>query len=214
VARSLVASDNFNRADGAVGANWTQLYGFWGNMLVDTNQYRGAAGSDANMSAAAWAGSGSFANDQYSSAILTDDGGGFGNAGGVIARASTDTDANRDYYFFRWSPNTGTTELGKIVNGTETILVTSTTPTWAEGDRIEIECEGTTIRGMKNGVTVSAGATFSTTDSSLASGKPGICGAQSANTPKFDDWEGGDITGAGGGSIAAISDYYRRMRTQ
>lgn len=192
--RTPVATDDFNRA--SLDSDWAQLYSFWGSVVIDTNQVRGTSSDVTQMAAVRWVGAGSFTDDQYAVLELTDisfAGGGIG----VIARASGDTDANRDFYFFRYNVVAGVTELGKIVDGTETVLDTPSV-TWSTNDTIEIECEGTTIRGLKNGSVVST-----ETDSALTTGAPGICAFQGANLPLGDNWIGGNFT-AGGASVELV----------
>jgi hypothetical protein len=154
------------------------------------------------MAADRWTGD-SFENDQYSSLKLVDIS--FGGALGVIVRGSADTNANRDYYYFIFQYS-GTSRLGKCVNGTDTELH-SAAVSWSVGDYIELECEGTEIRACKNGSPL--GGSFTVTDTSLSSGAPGICGWQVANDPTGDDWEGGNL----GGSIvpSAMANYRMRV---
>jgi hypothetical protein len=197
MARTLIASDDFNRA--SIGANWTQLTaGVNGSMAINasTEVYAPNTGANGFRSSARWAGAGTFSNDQYSSLEITL----LQNFAtdysiGVIARASADVDANRDYYEAvvladSAGPNY-TTVLAKVVNGTFTSLH-SAANAWTVGDRIEIECEGTTIRLCKNGSPL--GGSFTVTDSAIASGKPGIMGAGGATVARGDNWQGGDLT--------------------
>jgi len=192
MARTAIATDNFNRADApGLGPNWGNVGQFAtssGVMRINAsiNIYGGGGGP----SAARWVGAGAFTADQYSSLVLTGTGTDFSYVG-VIARASADQDAARDYYLYRMRGIFGTTDLVKCVNGVETTLsATPATLTWVDGDRIEIECEGTTIRGLQNGV-----VRHTATDSSLTTGAPGVFGAHVSVVPPFgDDWEGGNIT--------------------
>lgn len=202
MSRSLIASDAF-----ASMANFTQVNPNWGNVTAASGTITGSfSGSDAagEVQAAVWSGSGSFSNDQYSSLVivslsfLT-----LSNGVGVIVRSTTDTNGSRDYYqVFLASDSSGptyTTIFSKVVNGTRTQLH-SAAAAWANGDRIELEAEGTTIRVCKNGTAL--GGSFTQTDSSLATGKPGVCA--SGNVVTADDWEGGDIVAAGGAAASTL----------
>lgn len=140
--------------------------------------------------AARWVGAGVFANNQYSSLTLLDVHFGATARIGVLARASGDTDGARDYYFYRHEDSGDLAVLGKVVNGTETIL-DSRASAFAVNDRIELEVEGTTLRGMKNGTTL-----VTVIDSALATGNPGVMNEQTGQL-FGDDWEGGDLTAAG-----------------
>jgi hypothetical protein len=196
--RTLIQSDDFNRA--SLGSNWAQLQLSFGSMATfsSTHVCGTSAQADANRQVARWVGTGTFTNDQYSSIVVSNitttlnDNYGIG----VICRASADTDANRDYYEFVMlnteSPGSGqqTFELNKWVNGTQTTLNTGLV-TIANGNRIELEVQGTTIRACINGTAL--GGSWTQTDSSIASGQPGICGAGGDNI-RGDDWQGGSLT--------------------
>ena len=204
MARTAVATDNFNRADGpGLGANWTNVGPFAsssGVMRINSsiNIYGGGGGD----CAARWTGAGTFTADQYSSLVVTGVGTDFSYVG-VIARASSDADGNRDYYKYQMRGIFGTTSLVKVVNGVETTLsATPATLTWNDGDRIEIECEGTSIRGLKNGV-----VQHSATDSALTTGVPGVTANHVSIVPPFgDDWEGGNITAGSNAFPGVITD--------
>ena len=195
MARSAVATENFS---GTLG-NFTQVNPTWADLAITSGVVHGdATGADSGgeVGAAVYSGAGTFSNDQYSSLVI----GGLSWQSlafniGVIVRASTDTNANRDYYQVvvasdQAGPNY-TTILSKVVNGTRTQLH-SASAAWANGDRIELEAEGTTIRVMKNGTAL--GGSFTQTDSALSTGKPGIAGSGDSTHISGDDWEGGDLT--------------------
>jgi hypothetical protein len=203
MARTSVATDNFNRADGyGLGANWTgRNVSASGTLSIASNKANGsAARTYDNTSADSWSGAGSFTDDQYASVVISGLAVQTTSYGiGVIARASG-TDGSRSFYgaYVASDAASGgnqTTYLFKIVSGTATSLY-STTHSWSNGDRVEIECEGTTIRLCKNGTPL--GGSWTVTDSSITTGAPGIAGGGSA-VAQGDDWEGGNI-GAGGGS--------------
>jgi hypothetical protein len=190
--RTSVATDNFNRA--SLGANWQQVNSsLGGNLSINgsvtfESTHTTPGGSSA---AAVWVGAGSFTADQYSSAVFVDTSFGGENYGiGVLCRASTDTDAARDYYQFEaLSNNTG--RFGKVVNGTYTEF-NAASVTWANGDRVEIECQGTTIRAMRNGTAL--GGAWTVTDSDLSTGAPGIAATGASGVAEGDDWIGGNLS--------------------
>lgn len=186
--RSLVMSDAFNRA--SLGSDWQNLAALSGGNIITasslyftctTSSYHGDA------AAARWVGAGSVGNDQYAEATYVTFGGiGAANYGvGVICRASTDTDSARDYYYFVVQDN-GVGVLAKIVNGTVTIL-NEAGVSWASGDRVALECVGTTIRACKG--TSPLGGAWTQTDSSLTSGGVGVMSMGAING---DDFGGGD----------------------
>jgi hypothetical protein len=115
---------------------------------------------------------------------------------GVAVRCSADTDGARDYYALIVSSDAAgpnyTTRLIKIVNGSATTLH-SASVAWASGDTVELEVEGTTLTGMKNGSAL--GGSFTQTDTSLTTGKPGILGATDTDTSATGkNWVGGNLT--------------------
>lgn len=196
MARTPIATENWNRADGDPGADWAQLNLDWGSVTIVSNQFIASAGTQpiGNAPAARWVGAGSFTADQYAKAVFVGPlaFGGTSDLVGVIARASGDTNTARDYYCaFMINNNSGTNprplELGKIVDGTYTQLAT-TSVAWAANDTVEIECEGTTIRSLRNGAVVD-----SVVDTSLTTGVPGVVACIAG-----DDWEGGNLVAAGG----------------
>lgn len=217
MARSLIASDNFNRA--ALGSNWVALNAVNGGSLSitgSTHLIGGSAGEpSANFGAASrFVGttspatgqvinnSGTFSNDQYAKVQLIDVNTGFGTDyfGGVLVRASGDTpESARDYYAAVVFADVTDfeTRLFKVVNGTYTQLATTTGTVWADNDTISCEVEGTALRVYKNDVQIAA---LNATDSSLTTGKPGLIGADlQASVILLDNWEGGDVTSGGGG---------------
>lgn len=207
MARSLIASDAITgTANTALGSNWSQIGQFATSSanVVYAASNRCYGHTDSSECAARWNGSGTFANDQYSTLEIYGTGTeSWSSYMGVIARASADQDGSRDYYyariFDRQDAGNNRVELSKVVNGTTTILDnTPSSVAWSAGNRIEIECEGTTIRALKNGTSY-----HSATDSALSSGKPGIY-ALTRDALTGDNWEGGDITGGGGAATRGL----------
>lgn len=189
MARSVIATDNFNRAGPGLGADWAQLNAGDGSVIIV-----GSTHIEQNFDGVArWVGAGTFTDDQYSSLKLTTvPDGGQGGLFGVVARASADTGAARDFYLVEVSDDDVLT-IKKVINGTQTTLESLAAQEFAAGTRIEIEVEGTTIRALKDG-TVLLTATGQT---ELTTGKPGVR-AMTDTSPNWegDDWEGGNLTAA------------------
>jgi hypothetical protein len=191
--RAVVATDNFNRA--SLDANWSnQNTALAGNVLVDssiraTGQFSTQVTDQ--LPTARWVGAGSFTADQYATARLVNVAAVLGVAirAGVTVRSSGTAGA-RSYYeaVVRQDTAPTTTELAKWVAGTRTVLHSASVP-WANGDLLELEAEGTTLRVYRNGVALGGG--FTATDTSLATGTPGVAVTQGAFV---DDWEGGNVT--------------------
>ena len=83
--------------------------------------------------------------------------------------------------------------LYKIVAGSETYLG-STGAAFSNGDTIRLECEGTTIRPLRNGALLNPPG--AQTDSALAAGAAGLAGYDNGQTyALLDNWEGGNLGG-------------------
>jgi hypothetical protein len=185
--RTLIASDDFNRANGAIGSNWAQLNAGWGSISINGNAASGAQQDD-NTAVARWVGAGTFTDDQYAKGTVS----GLGTFGasyfkGVICRASADTDAARDFYCHAIIDDiTKQSVLFRVVNGTRTVIVSGNVP-WVNGDTIELEAQGTTLRCYRNGAQVLT----SQTDANLTSGAPGL---YLSGSETMDAWEGGNLS--------------------
>lgn len=186
MARSLIASDNFNRA--SLGADWAQLRPNDGSIIIDSSIRLGAS----SVGAGRWVGAGAFTDDQYASLKLVSIGFGGSARIGVLVRASGDIDAARDYYFYLLNDGTNVAHLGKVVNGTETSLASGASA-FVTNDLIEVEIEGTALRGLRNGV-----VERSVTVSDLATGKPGVMNEETDQV-FGDDWIAGNLVAAPSG---------------
>lgn len=185
------ATDDFNRANGNLGANWGDIDTGGGNGApqISSNAATGQSGWSVGASAARYTAT-TIGADQYSQFVI---GGlafnGSDTGSGALVRSSADQDGAKDYYAVRVLDDGTTTRtilIGKYVNGTWTQL-TTTTQTIANGDTIRIEVQSTTLRAKINGTTIAA---LTTTDSAHASGQPGIVGTTSTT---MDTWEAGDL---------------------
>jgi hypothetical protein len=204
--RTLVASDNFNRAGPGLGANWTQINNWAGgdctiaSSTVLQGAGGGASGSVISTGTIMWSGAGTFPDDQYSKATISAfDFQSTAYSACAMVRCSGDVNVNggqMDYYaavvfLDAASGGTHTTALVKVVNGTQTTLGATVGIVYSNADTVECEAEGTTIRFFKNGV-----EQYTRTDSSLTSGKPGVLLAGAGITTRLDDWEGGSLVAA------------------
>lgn len=170
---ALPATDNFNRANGPIGSNWTAVTGAW---LVDINEAR--PDTAANFSAVYW-NADTFGNDQYAQVVIKNIG---TPAGGPAVRIATGG-AQSWYVCYVNSPNL---TLDKLVGGAYTSLATAALP--SVGDTLRTEVSGTTVRCLVNGTQVA-----SVTDTSLASGAAGLSGYNAGNT-SVDDFEAGNLS--------------------
>lgn len=193
-----IIADTFIRANAVtLGANWTNVAR---SMDIVSNQCKAdQASSGENLSyysGAGWTGG----NDQYSEALLN-----FIESGKDVAtacRISGTTEGNANAYLFVINDADAaitlpsalfSVALYKQVAGSFTPLGASVTGvTIAVNDVIRIEAEGTTIRGLINGVQI-----VSRTDSALASGGPGLYVGSGFNSiwgNGTTGWAAGDFT--------------------
>jgi hypothetical protein len=191
---TALATDNFNRANGGLGANWTDLSSVSETFQVTSNKAvpTSLTGTDsgARYSGRTWTA------DQYSRAALscTDTEAADGQAGpGVAVRCSGTSGASRIWYRVCVQHSaTLNVSLSKHIGGTYTPLVTWT-QAWTNGDVWELKVEGTTLTVTH---VTSATVVGTYTDSSISTGQPGIQFSTDTNVTaaSVDDWEGGDTT--------------------
>lgn len=176
---SLPATDNFNRgAQADLGANWTFAYNSAHTQAL--NNAVGDNGGDYNI---AYWGADSFGNDQYSQFLYKT-----GAFNGVACRVSGSGGTRTGYYVLTGISGS---RLAKVVNGTITDLIASgSLANPNDGDTVKITAVGTTVEVFYAGVSQG-----SVTDSSIASGSAGLIFF--GNTATADDWEGGNVAGAG-----------------
>ena len=179
----IAASDDFNRADGRLGANWTKPLASQNNLVIVNNQV-GVDVEDSH-NYAFWSAD-SFSQDQYSQVRI----GNVGPWNGVIARAQPFID--RFYMAFVFGPNDYRIYLRK--DGLYYSLTTGSTETWVTGDIIGLEAAGLNpvqLTLLRNGNPV---LTYTDTTENLVGGSPGIgIYSPSGDHLAIDDWEGGDL---------------------
>ena len=181
---SVVASDNFNRANAdPIGGSWVTGSGEGAFKIVSnaaTNSGAGDCSAYYNTT---------FPNDQYSQAKFSgsttsaDSGAGQG----LVTRQSASARTHYRVVFNNRGPDEA--ELAKFVAGTYTQLW-SRTITYSTGTVGRIESQGTTQRVFYNGAQVGADAT----DSAISSGFAGVAYSSTDSGTTIDDWEGGDFT--------------------
>lgn len=163
---ATVFSDDFNRADGSLGANWTVDEGA---MTITSNEVVGGTG--VNFARATGA---SPSSADYK--VETERRSTSGNLN-VFARS---TDLN-NLYLYQQQFNS-ILNLYKRVSGTWTQLGSNVTgSTRSIGDTVKIEVSGTTIKGFLNGV-----EQHSQTDSSITA--TGTGGVRNTGSNSFDNF--------------------------
>ena len=165
------ASDNFNRADGGLGANWTAFTG--GGLSIASQQVTGTAGADTGD---LWSAQ-SFGSDQFSQITVTStplSGGGW-IAAGVRAQSG-----GQNGYFGLYFWDYGSPEL---------MIFKRSGGAWAQlggvyssgvlpaGTQVQLVAAGSSVSLLENGV-----QRLSVTDSSFTGGAPGIMANSSSST--------------------------------
>ena len=187
------ASDNFNRANGGLGANWTATSD--GGMAIASQQL---AGTTSALTGDIWSAN-TFTSDQYSQIQVTSTqlSGGQWIGAGVRLQSGGVNGYVGIYYWNSGSPElelfkrTGTngwTQLGSAVSS----------GALAAGTQLEVAAVGSTISFLQNGV-----SRISVTDSSYTGGAPGmlIFGGGTA-----DNWSGGNAASyTVGGTVSGLS---------
>ena len=157
-------SDNFNRADGALGANWTTPSGMSGLQIV-SNQINGLGSPSVRVSVVA-TGAATFADDQEAT-VTVPTRGNFDYIGPVVR---CDIAGATGYAIRSDGQNNNVCRVVRFSGTTLTVLSGSTVNIqYVAGDSLTLRAEGSTITALKNGVTVQ-----SFTDTNHASGQPGV----------------------------------------
>ena len=190
------ASDDFNRADGGLGSNWTAISD--GSMSIASQQVIGTAGvvtGDIRTGE-------SYTSDQYSQVEVTSGGQSVGGWVGATVRVQNGGKNGYAglYYWNFGSPELmlfkrtggGWTQLGTAYNAGEL----------AAGTQRQLVAVGSTISFLQNGVT-----RVSVTDTSLSGGAPGIMA--DGNT-SADNWSGGSARPEAG--RATVGGLFRGCR--
>ncbi len=188
VTAAIPSSDNFNRAnENPIGGNWTNESS--DTMQIASNVVWPAAG--ANLAMAYW-NADSYNANQFSQATIGGAALGSNYAGVAVRMAAGALTA------YIYGDVVGTYKIQKIVAGTTTDIQTcSGTPT--ASDVLKLSVSGTSLTGTVNG-----GSTCNGTDSSIASGQPGIWGYSSLGNSTVDDWSADNVSGGGGGCTGGL----------
>lgn len=193
--------DDFNRANGGLGPNWT-ADPLWGNgASIVGNQ---VASPLSNGGALFW-NPRAFAPDQFSQIRIT---GAIGDWVGVSVRGQ----ASPAQGYWLAIKEDGA-HLYSFVNGVFHELVHDGTG-WATGDTLRLEVRTVATNTARLTVYRNGSALFAHDDAShfIASGQPGI-GLFATTAISLDDWRGGEATGAPAmatpGGVSAEDDFNR-----
>lgn len=185
MAYTPVATDNFNRADGALGANWTTAYN--GGYIILSNEARSNGSS--NDACSAYTGA-TFNDNQYAEATVSSVNASHYYALGVATRCNQ-SGVWRNYLYIGLYDN-NERYLARCSNGSPTALQHYTGSGIALNDLMHLDSEGTLHSPFLNG---SADTSLGTsTDATYSSGVPGLHCYNGSTTSRMDNWVGGNIT--------------------
>lgn len=188
MAYTPVATDDFNRADGALGANWTTAYN--GGYLILSNEARSNGSS--NDACSLYTGA-SFNDDQYAEATVAQAPLTHYYALGVATRGNL-SGVWRNYLYIGLRDN-NERYLARCSNGSATALQHYTGSGINIADVMHLDAEGTLHSPFLNG---SADTSLGTsTDATYASGVPGLHCYNGGTGATMDNWVGGNITYGG-----------------
>lgn len=183
---ALPASDNFNRANGGLGTNWTDIQA---GLMILSNA-AGTSGVAATSETAYW-NADAFPNDQYAQITLNASPA-VGNYIGPVVRA-----VGTSFYRVLWNPG-DSCYVQRFNSGSLTATLTFFGLAAGAGDIIKLTAVGgssTVLTVYKNGVAV--GTVTDSSGSVILSGSGGISGsAGPLATAYIDAWEGGAVAGA------------------
>ena len=186
VQAAVVATDDFNRADGELGANWSRPIGSEGNLVI-TNQQVGVGVENAHCFAY-WS-TNSFNDDQYSQATITI----IGPWTGVSVR----TDAVQDLFYFAFVFGPNDYRIYLRWDGEYYSLATGSSETWQVGDTLRLEVSGSqtpvTVTMYRNGKPVLLWVSTSS-DPVKTGGSPGVgIYSRTGAHLTLDNFEGGNL---------------------
>ena len=176
-------TDDFNRADGPLGANWTKPPASEHNLVIVNNEVGVDVENSHNY--AFWSAD-SFSEDQYSQVTMVN----IGNWNGVIVRAKADVD---EFYLGIVTGDHTYNIYVRTASG-YTSLAAGFTEIWSPGDIIRLEASGSgpaNLTLLKNGIPV---LTYTDSTYNITGGSPGIgIYSPSGSNLRVDNWEGGDL---------------------
>ena len=196
-ALAATAADNFNRANGSLGPNWTDISD--GGLTIISQAVAGTAST--GVSGDIW-NAATFTGNQYSQVAITSTQLTGTQWIGPMVRAQN---SGRSAYvgFYKWNNGSPIMQLFKR-SGSNGSVWTQLGSTYnsgplAAGTLLQVKAVGSTISLLLNGV-----QRISATDTSLSGGAPGI---MSYGTGQVGNWSGGDVppSFSVGGTVSGLS---------
>lgn len=191
--RTTIASDDFNRADGGLGSNWTTIATTTAPAIVsNTIHDQGAAAS----SGAFW-NANFFPSDQWAQITMVTQEASAGSQG-VALRVQENA---YSCYLGFYDAGTGNLRIRRVDAGASTNLV-AVAYTFVANDVIRFEAIGTQLRLYVNDV-----LKLATYDTTYRSGPAGYIGFRQAADNSCDDWSAGSFDIAGGQGYVVSRSY-------
>jgi hypothetical protein len=187
MAHIQIASDNFTRANGAIGANWATSSGIGWN--ITSNQ---ADSGTNNPGTVYWVGAGSFVSSQYSIVTL-----GVSDVNPLLTYYGCDLNDNGSSRYELRVNSTGSYFIVKQP-GTN-VLASGAAPTLVAGDTIEFDNVGGVLTAYHNGTQFGT----ATDVSPIITGVPGMFGGYSGQDAFYSNWSGGIFGSSGGGGTGS-----------
>jgi hypothetical protein len=181
----MAASDNFNRANGGLGSNWTQNVNSW---TIESNQARpNTGGSDCLIRWSAEA----FDAAQYSQVVIKNPSG--TTWYGVAVRCATSAVLT----CYSYACSSSERELAQYINGSWTRLGNSVVGAGsaANNDVFKLEANGSSIKPYRNGSLDTSITPTGVSNSNIPSGAIGMFGNGNVagGGVGVDDFEGDNI---------------------
>ena len=214
---AATSSDDFNRANGSLGADWTDMS--VGGLAISNDAVVGTqvSGDSGDIYSGEAFGSGQFSQIEVTSTQLS--------GGQWIGPALRAQDGGKDLYvgIYWWDYGNPELMLFKLLNGNWTQLGSAyPTGPLAAGTLLNLTVIGSTLSFSENGAVATTA-----TDTSLTGGAPAI---MAYDTPTAGDWSGGDdasplppadtpevpvvaLFPVVAGGLIGVSEIYRRRRT-
>jgi hypothetical protein len=191
---AAAATDDFNRADGSLGANWADLND--GGLAISSQAVTGTAGTGVSGDIRT---AESYSDGQYSQIEVTSTQLSGGQWIGPAVRAqNSGQDTYAGIYF--WNSGNPVLMLYKRSGGSWTQLgSTYNSGPLAAGTELKLIATGSTISLLEDGV-----QRITATDASITGGSPGIV---AYGTGQADNWAGGNVSGAYtiGGTVTGLA---------
>src|SRR5579862_1542752 len=186
---TVIGSDLFNRANGSLGAGWTNDSD--GGLSIVSGQVVGNGGNSGDLRTGE-----SYPSDQFSQLIV----GSTPLAGGqwIGPAVRMQASGQSGYVGFYYANNGGTPEVMLFLrnNGNWKQLGAYSTGVLAAGTQLQVTAVGSAISLLVNGV-----ARVTATDTTLTGGVPGILASGSADAGA---WSGGSVGSGSGGSTYSV----------